>query len=158
MRYIILIPFLLAGCAGQQLAQIRQGTEAATAKCSDKQTALAQEQCFALTVRPTMQASGYPYMDLFELDMAKRQDIAAKVDNGKLTQQEAQLQIAEYQSMLTSEQQRRASLAMHAQQPNNAAMMNAGLQLMQMSQPRSLAPAAGPGITCHRQGAFTRCY
>lgn len=113
----------------------------------------------------------YPYMDLINLYEASRLVGAEKVDSGKITSAEYKLQLAELQSRMTSEEQRRNlavanSQAMQAQaQAANTAAAGALLQgLSALQSANRVVPYQIPttprrtfNTNCQSYGTTTNC-
>lgn len=87
--------------------------KAALKECRDKRisgelkTYVEAAKCSSPKIFDAYQKENYPYMDLVNLYVAKRVEIAGKLDKKKLTESEADLKIAEVTTELTNEQRRR---------------------------------------------------
>jgi hypothetical protein len=105
-------------------------------------------QCSNPALISSYRNAGYPYMDLIELLAASRLVGAERIDKHEMTEAELQLQMAELNSRVTAEAQRRTlammnansqSMAAHAQaqsaQAQSTAVMLQGLSAFQPRQP-----------------------
>lgn len=124
-------------------------------------------RCSNDRVRQVIAESGYPYMDLVDLQLAYRLAVAQREDEGKITHEEVGLLIAELNVQLENEARRRAMVAyqvdQHQQQAQQAAwqnaisMMNDNLQ-READRNALTAPTTMPPITCQQFGNMIQCH
>jgi hypothetical protein len=111
VRFLRVLPIALAlaGCVDDGPSpEAVASFERDKAACAAFQTALARAKCFNGVVdryvRPTVRDQ-----DLLTLEEAERVSLAEKVDAGKMTEAEADLQLAQARSGIFSELQRRSN-------------------------------------------------
>jgi hypothetical protein len=116
--------------------------------------------CVAPYARQQMVAAGFPYMDLYQLLLAERADLAIKRDAKKITREQAIIKDAEAVAKFNERVSARdmAAYQANAQSRANAdaAMITTGLMLLTPTQ-----PAYSP-VNCrteYRGGrSYTSCY
>jgi hypothetical protein len=158
--------FALGGCGmiaadiqEKKIAEIKKQAYAMGAECDAKYPL--QRGQFVNNARCKLPAqklyqSIFPYPDLYEQQTAMGLVIAEKLDNGTMTASQAQLEMAQLNSQLTAEEQRRnlasrsvmanEAMAAEASRANTIAALN-NLQKSINSPP--------PTITCtHQPGAM----
>ncbi len=118
----LLAALALAGCSEQGLSpEAVANFEKERAGCAALGTAVARARCYNGVLeryyRPTVRDQ-----DLFALERAERVAVAEKVDAGKMTPAEADLQMAQVRSEVSSEAQRRSNNADIAAAATMAAM------------------------------------
>jgi hypothetical protein len=109
--YILAVALALAACADEGPSpEAVANFEKDKAACGALHTAVARARCFDGVVdryvRPTVRDQ-----DLLTLEEAERVALAEKVDAGKMTQAEADLQLAQARTGIFSEVQRRSNNA-----------------------------------------------
>jgi hypothetical protein len=166
MRKLIVLALMavLGGCGIAQRAALEERFEtaqtemaAAKAECDQryppprKGQQAAWATCMNTAERPIL--AFVPYPDLVELKFANRLAMAAKMDRGAITYEDALLESARLNSQVVSEYERRvtASRAVSAQESAAAA------QGVAASAAASAAYKASLGVTCTRLGNTTTC-
>ena len=121
---------VLVGCALVQEQRWREAANRAAqigAECRDKRLAgvlsgrVASVRCSNERTRLAYAESGYPYMDLIDLRLAYRGVLAKRVDAGELSEEEFELQLAEYRAWITTEIMRRNAARTQAYAARQAA-------------------------------------
>ncbi len=116
---------------------------------------VAGHRCAESRVRRVLAESGYPHMDLVNLWLAYDLALSRRIDDGKISEEVGEGQIAKLMTRITNEIQRRglAKNPMRAQWHQRYGMLLQGLGIWQ----RSLNPPAliGDLITCTRIGGRT---
>jgi len=146
----VLIALVLAGCATAARRQQEAFEEAAriASDCRAKRVSgelkghVASAQCSNDRIRQVIAASGFPHMDLIDLDLAYRMAVARRIDEGTLSEDDAKLLYAEVRAALSSEVQRRNALAAQTQ-AHHAQSYRALMEELRQLQPRQ-------PITCHQ--------
>ena len=116
----------LAGCGAMIAEQHRLAVKRSNAvaeQCKEKRLAgeldghVASVRCSNPSYRKELAAANYPYMDLIELFLSYRLALAKKIDDGEVTQEEAELEFAQLRTQITAEEMRRNAMlqAAHAQ-------------------------------------------
>jgi hypothetical protein len=125
---------------------------------------VASALCSNDRARQVIAASGYPHMDLADLLFAYRMALARRTDEGQLSEQEANLQLAELRTRLASEEQRRnimtQQVELQAQQAYSHWLQGYGTLLQGLGTwNQSLTPTAHTGpVTCFRSGNAVTYY
>jgi hypothetical protein len=95
--------------------QVSEQTAAAIAACKNKRlsgelkTHVESAECSNPFIIETYQKAGYRYMDLVFLMTAKRLEVSEKVDQGKLSEAQAQLELAQFMTGINDEERQRDS-------------------------------------------------
>jgi hypothetical protein len=130
---VALLCVLVSGCAAVRNHYIRQALRQVKQDCDSRGFTSRVEltRCKSEKLIAVYERYGYPYMDLIEVIAANEIALAQKLDDGTVTDDEANLQRAEVYARINSEIQRRdaawASVAA-AQQASHAAFMQANRQ------------------------------
>jgi hypothetical protein len=154
---VMVLSTTLAGCGliarqeqQERLAaatqQLKEASEACTARFSEEpKDAIARAKCYNAADQAFMPFSSAP--DLLNLRIAKRSEIAERIAAGKISRAQGVLELAELNSNLTSEDQRRrnANQSVAAQQESASA---ATIGAINSGAPRS----------CTRIGNTVNCY
>lgn len=111
-------------------------------------TQVTKTECLAIRWRPAMTASGYPDMDLVDLMLAYLMALGRRMDAGTISAEDANLVLAELQTRIQSESQRRDALC--AQRVYQAQQAQQGQRLLQQMNER----LPGPPITCVWSGPY----
>lgn len=163
--------FVLSGCglsAAQRVQQAFRQANSIRVECRQRHLAgelksyVERVRCGNDRVGQAIAESGYPYMDLVNLEIAYRMAVAHRLDKGELSEAEANLQLAELQTRLGSEQQRRDMAAYQTQlqakqtatqqwQAWNQWQQNERI-IRSLQTPRTMAP-----ITCYKYGNMIQC-
>ena len=155
----------LAGCAGmaaqrqqdawQQARQIMQDCQVKRI-AGELPNRVASVQCSNGPAGQVIAASGYPHMDLVQVFFAYRLAAAQRMDEGTITEADANLQFAELYTRLRNEEQRRGLLA---QQAYSQRLQGYGAMLQGLAAwNQSVTPPASIGpITCWGTGNMVTC-
>jgi hypothetical protein len=164
----------LAGCAiamqAQQAQKIKEATEkseAAINECKDKRlrkelkTYKESAECSNPRVYAAWQEAGDPYLDLTGLLLAAKLVCAENMDKGKATEAECRLQVAELNSRLVSERQRRDQAVAQTRTQAQAANAQSTAALLQGLAALDAANRSNT-INCTTTGPYavrsTSCY
>ena len=129
---------VLSGCGLVQAQRWREAANRADqimSECRDKRLAgvlsghVASVRCSNERVRLEYAESGFPYMDLIDLQLAHRAAIARRFDAGTLSEEDAILQLAEYSVRINTEMMRRDAARMQAYTARQAAVQAIGSDL-----------------------------
>ncbi len=129
---------VLAGCAGIQQARQKQAQNEAVriiAECKAQRLAgeldgfVAEYGCAKDRVHAVQAEAAYPYMDLVDLLWAHRGVLAKRVDAAELSEEEFELQHAEYRAWITTEIMRRNAARTQAYAARQAAIQAIGSDL-----------------------------
>jgi hypothetical protein len=107
---LVVIVFWVGCAAGVRREETSRQVRQVFAECTQKHQATGYvpvARCAEGPVRGVYDGQQYPYMDLVDLYLAYWASIAQKVDGGQLSPEEAQVQLLEQLSKLTTEAQRR---------------------------------------------------
>lgn len=124
-------------------------------------------KCSQDRVRQVYIDYGFSYMDLLDLMAAYQMALGERIDKGELSLAQAEVQMAEVRTRVTSEMEKRNRAGnqeqLQSQQVRQQAwqdalkMLNDNMQRQQdrdaLMAPRTMAP-----ITCQQFGAMIRCY
>ncbi len=167
MKYsmTIVLALMLSGCAliqQQRYKAAQAKLEAATLECRAKRLAgelksfVESAQCSNPQMIAAFREVDYPHMDLINLVAASRLVGAEKVDKGELTEAEFQLQLAELQTRIVSEEQRRNLAAANARsQAQSARAADTAATGVLLQGLKALRPP--PTVTCTTFGNITTC-
>ncbi len=113
---------LLAGCAQDQAQRQARGFQEARQQvaqifevCKQKRLSgelpghVASADCSNDRARQVLLENDYPYMDLVDLWLAYRMDIAKRIDEGELSEEDAQSEFTEQVTRINNEAERRDS-------------------------------------------------
>lgn len=95
------------------LDQAAEETKTAITECKNKRlsgelkTYMASAECSNPRILAAFRRAGYRYMDLIYLITAKRRELAEQVDNGTLTEAQAELEAAQLMVRVVNEEQQR---------------------------------------------------
>ena len=168
----------------QQTVQRDAEVKAAVEECraarlnGTLKTYLASAQCSNPRIRDAYERSGYPFMDLIDLQNAVRAVDAEKIDKGQMTEAEAMLHFAQVTSQINDEAQRRSLASQTAQAQTSAANAQAAMgqqqlllevqkqnsdnfnaqQQRQVEIFRAGVPPPRQSFTCQTIGNTTNCY
>ncbi len=142
-----------AACAQQRQADAEANFQREQARCFQAHTAeagnyVARESCLAPARRAHDAASGVP-SDLTEVMIANRAVIAAQIDRGELSLEEASARTAELNSNLTDRMLRRRREALAAMPPPPP--------YIPMQRAPTITPPQRFQTTCQQIGQFTYC-
>jgi hypothetical protein len=152
----------LSGCGlvrEARWSQARQQTDAVSQECKNKRlrgelkTYRQSVECSNPRIAAIWQEAGDTYMDLVHLRLAARMVCADNIDSKQVTEAECDLQLAELETRITSEAQRRNATNANiqaAQMQSTAAMMQ-GLAALQQAN----RPAANNSINCTTMGPYS---
>jgi len=137
----------LAGCAQQYVADANAALTQRVAECKalyppESKDYLQREHCDEAARRAVFAAKGGPG-DLVEVYMATRADLAAKIDRGEITKEEANLRLAQTSRELADTQLARRNAALAAMPPSFT--------------PVQPAPRTPLQTTCTRFGDTVNC-
>jgi hypothetical protein len=179
------IGLCLAGCGlsqeaamAQQAQKIKEAKETSNAvvrECREKHLRgelnhKQMNECANPRIYAAWQEAGDPYLDLLNIQLAAALVCGENIDKGKATEAECRLQIAELQSRLNNERQRReamrAQAAAQTQAANaqSAAVLMQGLAALQTANRPSYTPTYTPSntVNCTTTGPYavrsTSCY
>ena len=114
---------------------------------------LAQQSDCVTAAEDTYMRPFYRYGDLLTLTQAQRKVIAAAIDNGQITVDDANLQLAKVRSALSQQEADRdnASGMVSAQQrAASAQMLGAGAAILQTTRPATTSCTRfGTNVTCN---------
>jgi 23S rRNA A2030 N6-methylase RlmJ len=159
----VLLVLGVFGCASTALQRQREVQQSITRimqECRTKRLAgelpnyVASARCSNDRIRQVRVESGDPYMDLTDLYLAHRMALARRIDNGELSEEDTQLQLAELRTRLNSEAQQRDAITSQtrSQQLQSYGVYMQGLQSWSQSwQPRR-------PVTCYRSLNTFTCY
>ena len=103
--------FARAGAINEQCrAQLPGGELAGAAGLGHPGAAAALARCSTQGMRAAVAKAGYPYMDLYDVWLARRMVLAERLDAGEITKAQATLEMQEA-SVTLNEQARRRDLA-----------------------------------------------
>lgn len=129
-------------------------------------THVTEVQCSNPRIIAAYQQANYRDIDLIQLFTAKRLEVAEKVDNKTLTDAQAQLEMAQFNSQLTGEMQRRdmVNSRMAAQRAMAAASIMGAMRQSQPAPPTASLPIpyvptqpAPVRTNCMQNGQFINC-
>lgn len=157
----------LAGCAFSALRRQQEAqlySQQIIIECRSKRLRgelsgyVASVLCSNDRIRQVWAESGYPYMDLIDLQLAYRMAQAKRIDEGTLSEEDAQLQLAELGSRVNTEVQRRNVMAQqaHSQRLQSIGALLQGLAAWEQSQSPPALAAPRP-INCYQHGNFIQC-
>lgn len=98
----------------EAIAQARAQADYAVTECRDERlsgelkTYVASAECSNLRIIAAYRRAGYPYMDLIYSLTAKRRETSQAIDQGRLTEAQAQSVMAQFATALNDRQQQRA--------------------------------------------------
>jgi hypothetical protein len=166
---IILICLALANCGPIQRAQYRSAMKEATAiasaavkECRERRlsgefkTYVQSSQCANERIVQAYRDAGYPYMDLIAVTTAARVVASENIDHGRVSEAEAQLQLAELFTRIANEERRRDLETADAHQRAGMAIANSTATLLQGLSALQATSRPG-GITCTTFGNATNC-
>lgn len=105
--------FAASPSAVEMLKQARVRASAAIIECKNKRlsgelkTYEASGECSNPRIIEAYQNAGYRYMDLISLVTAKRLELAEEMDQGKITEAQAQLELAHFMTGITDKERQR---------------------------------------------------
>ncbi len=126
---------MLVGCAVIQQARQKQAQNEAVRiieECKAQRLAgeldsfVAEHGCAKDRVRAVLAEAAYPDMDLVDLSWAHRRVLAKRVDADELSEEEFELQLAEYRAWINTEIVRRNAARMQAYAARQAAVQASG--------------------------------
>ncbi|WP_175361106.1 hypothetical protein [Bradyrhizobium sp. STM 3843] len=164
---VVLLGLLLCSCGlvvqqqhREQMAAATAAKDQATATCraqfpDENKDFVARNKCLyeaAKIMRPYV-----PYPDLFDKSWATVAVIAEELDAKKITRAQADLQIAQTNSEIMSEAQRRelGNRSVVAQESAAAAQESAAAAAQSQATAAWMAPRS---VTCNRMGNTTTCF
>ena len=166
--FVLLGASLLVGCVDSQGERwkeaMKQANQIAEA-CVEKRLKgelpgyVAGHRCAESRVRRVLAESGWPHMDLVNLWLAYDLAMSRRIDDGKISEEDGEVQFAELMTRITNEIERRdlAKMQARAQWLQSYGMLLQGLGTWQ----RSLNPPApihGDLITCTQMIRTITCY
>jgi hypothetical protein len=125
---------------------MREATKAAVLECRDRRLNLEfktyrqSAECSNPRIMAAFQGADYPYLDLVKVLLDARLVAAENLDNGAITEAQAQTQSTELENRLTSEDQRRRSAAAVSQAAQATSDPQAFLQGLSAFQPAKRPP------------------
>lgn len=163
----MVLVFGLAGCAFSTLRRQQEAqlySQQIITECRSKRLRgelsghVASVLCSNDRIRQVWAESGYPYMDLIDLQLAYRMALAKRIDEGALSEEDTQLQLAELASRVNTEVQRRNVMAQqaHSQRLQSIGALLQGLAAWEQSQSPPALAAPRP-INCYQYGNFIQC-
>jgi len=119
----------------QVILQRQRKVEQAVLECRERRLAgelsgyVASVRCSNERIRQAWAESGYPHMDLVDLQLAYRLAVAHRVDAGGLSEQDGQRQVSELTARINAEARERAAppLETSGQRPRNYKALLRGL-------------------------------
>lgn len=158
MKKISCIPFLLLATACNPLVKAESECKQEMIACKEQYDQHIIKTCGELaqctnSAITKVENAGYPYPDLLEYNKAARVSICQKVDNHKMSFEDATLQMTQIQMQIVAEAQQRQAL--ESQQRSNGLssfgnFMQGMAAYQQVNQPRQ-------PVTCISSPPFTRC-
>lgn len=146
----------------QQLVLQRQRkVEQALIECREKRLAgelpgyVASVRCSNARIRQAWAESGYPHMDLLDLQLAYRLAVAHRVDAGRLSEQDGQRQVSELTERINAEARERTAMALGTdnQRPRNYEALLQGLALWSAA----VGPSEPGTIRCFQSTDLITC-
>lgn len=161
----LLVPLLAAGCAAQRQQEAREAIQARVAQCAALYPPgshyLDRTKCEEPVRRTSMRVLGI-YADLQDAWLANRAQIAAEMDAGHLTKEQANVRMSEVAMRLNQVKGERDQAASERRAMLAAAILSSrpepyqpSAYQMQFSPPYQ--PAVRLQTTCNRIGSTTFC-
>jgi adenine-specific DNA methylase len=175
IRHIITIAIIaatLTGCGTPYRAQLQQAIQegnVAIWDCENKRksgelkTYEESVQCSNPRYINAYQKVGFPYMDLINLMASKALEVAEREDKKEITEAQAQLELAQFNTQINSEENRRdaGQQQLASQRATAAAAMFSSMPRYQAPAPASLAPLPAPrpivNTNCMATGQYLNC-
>jgi hypothetical protein len=164
----LVIPLALNGCGVVRQAELAKAKEHLSAQQADCRAQHPNSQaeradCITAAENETLRPFEGNDADLLTLTQAKRRVLAAKVDRGEMTDDDAKLEYAQFMAAVKVEAQRRRnadSAAAAQQSAASAQMLGASALMLQASRPAPITvPTPAPTVTttCMPMGSFVNC-
>jgi len=163
---LVTAAFALGGCGLAQQARLKKAQEetaAATAACRTRYTSYADRADCQTAAEDQLYRPTVRYGDLLTVLQAQRKVFAVAIDNGQMTKDQANLQLAQVMSGLAQEEQRRnneAGAVAAQQSAASAQMLGAAAAMLQSSRPAPVVVAPMQPVvntTCYPMGAYVNC-
>jgi hypothetical protein len=163
---LLIVPLMLGGCGLVRQAEMAKAKEQLTAamaecKAQNPNSLVLLSDCYT-AAEDTIWRPYVRYGDLQTLMQAQRKVLAAKVDHGELTKDEANLELAQVASAIRQQElERDNSAGMVAAQRSaaSAQMLGASAAFLQATRPQPVLASPAPIVntSCNRVGTFTNC-
>ncbi len=154
MRTIFLVSLCFLTACSNSITNIQSSTRQTQAECENKMLTgeykryVEVADCINSAIADAAITGNNKYVDLIELANAKRMELAQRVDQKKMSKEQADLELAQLNSSIASEERSRKLNLINTYSNYRAATAPAPVYTQPPRQ----------GFTCHQMGAFTNCY